>query len=69
MDRGVGGLQSMGSQRVKHDIATKQQQSVSVEPRGRALRGISHHQKQDTSAHHLQFLAQNWFKSQSMFAD
>ena len=26
MDRGVGGLQSMGSQRVRHDWATKQQQ-------------------------------------------
>ena len=26
MDRGAGGLQSMGSQRVRHDLATKQQQ-------------------------------------------
>ena len=25
MDRGPGGLQSMGSQRVEHDLATKQQ--------------------------------------------
>ena len=69
MDRGVGGLQSMGSQRVGHDIVTKEQQSVPIEHRGRALRRISHHQKQNTSAHHLQFLAQSWFKSQNMFAN
>ena len=29
MDRGAGRLQSMGSQRVGHDLATKQQQSCS----------------------------------------
>ena len=30
MDRGAGGLQSMGLKRVRHDLATKQQQQIYI---------------------------------------